>query len=115
MVREMNAWFVRAGEGGRYADQFVAAGVAALGWAVVSELRDLRGLDLSEVVGLIEDSGAITQPARDAAELLIFRDDLARGDLVVTPDSPRRDFLFGTVDGDYEYRDPSPVGDYRHV
>jgi predicted Mrr-cat superfamily restriction endonuclease len=109
-------WLIRAGERSRHAPHFASGNVVALGWPDVEGLEKLAALEPAEVKGLIRASGATARVADgDAAELLAFRDDLALGDVVVTPDGPARDVLIGEITGDYEYLDPSPSGDFHHV
>ena len=108
-------WLVRAGEQSRHVRDFARNGVIALGWPRVPGLGDLEGLDRDEIAGLIAVSGRTQTPAADAGELLAFRDTMGIGDIVVTPDSTTNEVLIGHVTGGYEYLDPSPAGDYRHV
>lgn len=111
----MAVWFVRAGQESRHAQAFVAAGVMGLGWNGIPGLGNLGGLSRDDIESALDASSLISVPGADANELLAFRDEIHIGDLIVTPDSPCREFVFGTVTGEYEYRDPSPLGDYRHV
>jgi len=108
-------WLIRAGEDSRHAREFADNNVVAVGWPTIEGLYDLRGLSHAQILGLLVDSGKSTTPEADANELLAFRDDVAVGDLVVTPDANTRELLIGRVTGAYEYRLPSPAGDYRHV
>jgi predicted Mrr-cat superfamily restriction endonuclease len=108
-------WLVRAGEESRHAARFAASSVIAVGWRNIDGLRDLRGLSEADVLRLLRVAPTLSSPEADAGELLAFRDDIGVGDVVVTPDATQRDVLVGEVTGDYEYLDPSPAGDYRHV
>jgi predicted Mrr-cat superfamily restriction endonuclease len=114
-VPSMVCWLVRAGEQSRYAKAFEDNLILAIGWPRVPGLQDLSGLDRSDVVGLLISAPHIGTPVADANELLAFRDTIEVGDLIVTPDTPRREVLLGEVTGPYTYRDPSPAIDYRHV
>lgn len=108
-------WLVRAGEHSRHADEFVASNVIAVGWPNIPGLVDLRGRSRDEILSLLISSHLSSTPEADANELVAFRDDIAVNDLVITPDASARDLLIGFVTGGYEYLDPSPAGDYRHV
>jgi predicted Mrr-cat superfamily restriction endonuclease len=108
-------WLIRAGEESRHADDFAHARVVALGWPDVPGVGDLRGVEHAELRAVLAKHSALSSPDQDAAELLAFRDDVDLGDIVITPDAKNRDVLIGTVMSDYDYRDPSPAGDYRHV
>jgi hypothetical protein len=108
-------WLIRAGEDSRHAREFALNGVVALGWARVPGLGDLDELSREQIAGLIEVSAVTKTPSADANELVAFRDELQRGHVVITPDSTTRELLVGEVTGPYEFLDPSPAGDYRHV
>jgi predicted Mrr-cat superfamily restriction endonuclease len=107
---------VRAGEQSRHAERFASANVIAVGWSNVEGLRDLTGLSRGQIHARLRATPANAAGAdADTHELLAFRDELAVGDVVVTPDAPAREVLVGTIIGPYRYCDPSPVADYRHV
>ena len=108
-------WLVRAGEQSRHAARFAASNVIAIGWPNIDGLGDLRGLSEADVLQLLRLAPTVSSPEADAGELLAFRDEIKVGDVVVTPDATQRDVLVGEVTGEYEYLDPSPAGDYRHV
>lgn len=108
-------WLVRAGEDSRHATRFAASSVIAVGWPNIDGLRDLRGLSGAEILRLLRLAPTVSSPEADAGELLAFRDEIEIGDIVVTPDATQRDVLVGEVTGDYQYLDPSPADDYRHV
>jgi predicted Mrr-cat superfamily restriction endonuclease len=108
-------WLVRAGEDSRHAARFAAGAVIAVGWTNIEGLRDLRGLTEGDILRLLRLAPTVSSPEADAGELLAFRDEIRVGDVVITPDATQRDVLVGEVIGDYEYLDPSPAGDYRHV
>jgi predicted Mrr-cat superfamily restriction endonuclease len=107
-------WLIRSGEESRHAREFALHGVVAIGWPAVSGLGDLGGLDREMILEILRASGVKT-PDADVNELLAFRDDVLVGDFVVTPDATTRELLVGEIIGVYEYRDPSPAGDYHHV
>ena len=110
----MNIWMVRAGEGGRLAEKF-AEGYVAVGW---SEFGDMSAVTDKEEIVRLHDAvyplmkrGAVPN---SVAMFHRFRSVLAEGDHVITYDTPRREYLLGTITGDYTYR-PGVVGDYAHV
>ena len=110
-------WIIRAASGSRLAEAFEDNGVVAIGWPDL--VGDLKPLSLWQVVAALEQAGLPT-PDQDADELITFRDQVMTGDLVVTPDTPNREFLVGKVTGAYEFRPSSPIvdledGAYRHI
>lgn len=114
-MRSDVVWLVRAGEGSRHARHFAAAAVIAIGWPNIEGLGDLQGVPEETILSLLRSSPTVSSAEADAAELLAFRDEMRIGDVVITPDATQRDVLVGEVKGDYQYLDPSPAEDYRHV
>jgi predicted Mrr-cat superfamily restriction endonuclease len=115
VMSEQTCWLLRAGEGSRHARRFADEDVVAVGWPDVDGLGDLTAMSDSAIRECLRRHGAIASPDQDAAELLAFRDGISVGDIVITPDAQTREVLFGEVTGGYEYRDPSPAADYKHV
>jgi len=108
---------IRAGRGGRFAEDFASASRVAIGW---NELGDLSAYssDSSLRQAYIDHYGN-AKPGRVAnavAMIRKFRDDVVTGDLVVTYNGERREYLVGKVSGPYEYL-PSEeqVGDFSHT
>ena len=108
-------WLVRAGENSRHARRFASGAVIAIGWPNVEGLGDLRGVSEDTILSLLRSSPIVSSPEADAAELVAFRDEMRIGDVVITPDANERDVLVGEITGDYQFLDPSPADDYRHV
>lgn len=108
-------WLVRAGEGSRHAQRFASGAVIAIGWPNIEGLRDLRDVSEETILSLLRASPTVSSPEADAAELVAFRDEMRIGDVVITPDADQRDVLVGEITGDYQFLDPSPADDYRHV
>lgn len=115
MIAEATCWLIRAGESSRHARRFADYDIVAIGWPTTEGLKDLTGMSAKEIRACLDRDPTIAAAAQDAAELLAFRDDLAVGDIVVTPDAQTAEVLFGEVAGGYEYRDPSPAEDFKHV
>jgi restriction system protein len=108
------AWMVRAGEGGEVIDAF-ARGFVAVGW---HELSDLSAVTTREAMRdlylkAFPDANA-AKAAGDIAMLFKFRNVMRRSDGVVSYDPQSREYLLGTVDGDYFY-DPSQIPEYPHL
>jgi restriction system protein len=110
-----NSWLVRAGGESKHALAFANAHAIAVGWNDIPGLADLRDLESAEVEALLANAPAVRTVGADLQELLLFRDVLQPGDLVVTPDAQVRQIMIGEITGPYEYRADDPVGDYHHV
>jgi len=106
---------IRAGEGSRLANDFESSGHVAIGWG---ELGDLSGLTTAEDVRRRTDqSYPHKSPAARAnysGQAHRFRNVIAIGDRVITYDGPRREYLIGTISGDYQYH-PDFFPGYDHV
>ena len=108
-------WLIRAGERSRHARRFADHDVLAVGWSDVDGLGDLTEMSEAAIRQCLRQHRAIASPDQDAAELLAFRDGVSVDDIVITPDALTREVLFGEVTGGYEYLDPSPAADYKHI
>lgn len=107
-----NFWMVRAGENGYLFDQFKEKECVAIGWK--QDFSDAQTLeDVKD--RLAEDpetsEGAI---ANAAAMVYKFRRVMDIGDRVVTYNPKSRQYLLGTVVGEYAFK-PGRIPDYSHV
>ncbi|WP_026289370.1 restriction endonuclease [Thioalkalivibrio sp. ALMg11] len=108
-------WMVRAGRGGRQADEFLEKGLVGIGWESRGDLRqfpDKAALVEAYREGFPDWSDGRLQGA--ASQLIRFRDELSVGDRVLTYDSSRRIYHLGTLTGDYAY-DPDVLPPCENV
>jgi restriction system protein len=106
---------VRAGEGGYLVEEFEKTGHVGLGFEGAKAFTDFKTQNqikthLAEVYPGITPSAL----ANAAAIAFKFRHVIKNGDRVVTYDPKRREYLVGTIGGDYRY-DPEVLPDYFHV
>ncbi len=102
-------WVVRAGRRGRFAQDFRAAGIAAIGWAGFGDVGDRdRGAIVAAARELYGDRNAATT----GGMLYRFAHEIAVGDWIVMPVSAPRELHAGRVTGPYEHR---AEGRYPHV
>ena len=113
-----NGWMIRAGNGGRYFDDFKDTDCVAIGW---NELGDLRHYNSPEALkeAYIEHFGN-AKPGRTANAIAMirkFRDDIQPGDLLVTYSQEHREYLVGEDLGQYEFRSEpeQQVGEFQHI
>jgi len=105
---------VRAGEGGRLIDKF-AEGYVAVGYQELGDMSkyrkksDMRAHYLKSYPD--ESKGAI---ASQFAMFYKFHSIVAVGENVVSYDTRNREYLLGTIVGEYQYS-PDVVGDYPHI
>ena len=111
----MGFWMVRAGEGGYLANDFERAGCVAVGWRAMGSFAPYGTLDdMKRAVAAAYPEMPAPAQANSASMAYKFARLMTPGDAVVTYDPSRREYLLGTVTGDYEYA-PDVVPDYRHV
>jgi restriction system protein len=106
-------WMIRAGEGGSVIEDFERAGCVAIGWG--ADFSSVRSIDEMKV--LMEKSEAHKKPqARALAASMVwkFRNVMQKGDRVVSYDPARREYLLGTITGDYQYK-PDVVPRYKSI
>lgn len=112
-----NGWMIRAGNGGRYFDDFKDNDCVAIGW---NSLGDLRNYNSPEALkeAYIQHFGN-AKPGRTANALAMirkFRDDIKQGDTLITYSQEHREYLVGEDLGQYEFRpEPEQVGEFQHI
>lgn len=110
-----NLWMVRAGEGGYQVVNFERTSHIGVGWDGVSDFSSLTTLDaMRAALRNAYPEGKPGWLAASAGMAFKFRNVIAPGDRVVSYDPQRREYLLGTVLGEYEYR-PGILPDYSHV
>jgi predicted Mrr-cat superfamily restriction endonuclease len=103
-------WVVRGGEENRHVDAFLAGGYTAVGYP---DIPDGHSVDRYDVTERLRSRGWTVPEAR-AERFEQFVRQIAIGDLVVMPDTPRREVVIGRVEGDYEFHAFVDPDDYRH-
>ncbi|MDZ7789196.1 MAG: restriction endonuclease [Xanthomonadales bacterium] len=110
----MTLWMVRSASGGRLADEFVEKGLVALGAAQVGDLSQFP--DKQALLEALKKERPDFKPGRRqaaASQWIRFRDEVQRGDRVVTYDSSRRVYHVGTIASDYQHQ-PGTIADFQH-
>jgi restriction system protein len=98
-------WMVRAGEGGVYVDDFRADSFVAIGWIEMGDMSALRTREqFSKAVEKAYPGSRKMQVAVSAGQAFRFLREMMIGDRVLTYDPGRREYLVGTVTGDYTYK-----------
>lgn len=112
-----SAWMIRAGKGGRYVDNFQESSRVAIGWNDLGDLSKYNS-DTALKAAYIERYGN-SKPGRTAnavAMIRKFRDDVRKGDIVVTYGTERREYMIGEVQSGYEYlSENDQVGVFAHT
>ena len=110
----MTLWMVRSASGGRLADEFVEKGLVALGASPIGDLRAFS--DKQAIITALEQLRPDFKPGRlqaAASQWIRFRDEVQRGDRVVTYDSSRRVYHVGEISSDYQHQ-PGVIADFQH-
>jgi hypothetical protein len=103
-------WVIRGGEDNGMVDAFVAEGVIGVGYPDVPDGRTVDRWDVTERLRL----RGWTVPESRAEMFELFVRGMSLGDIVVMPDTPRRDVVLGRVEGDYEFAAHLDADDHRH-
>lgn len=100
-----DAWMVRAGEGGYLADEFERRCLVSIGWNKIGDLTPFKTLDDIRAAYIKaypgEKPGTI---ANAVAVIHKFRSILKPSDHVITYDPTRREYLVGSIVGDYLFK-----------
>jgi restriction system protein len=100
---------VRNGETGRIIADFERRSVVALGWSAVGDLDQFESIDaIRDAVARAYSDAKAGNVMISGCSLRRFRSTCSKGDRVVTYHPPAREFLLGTVGGDYAYG-PGPI------
>lgn len=110
-----NNWMIRAGRGGTYIEDFEAKGFAAIGWSRLGDLNQYRDVAAIREAYLREFSHAKPQAMANAVAMIVkFRDQIQKGDTIISYDTETRQYLVGEDQGQYLYK-PDVVGDYPQL
>jgi len=108
-------WMVRAGEGGYLIDEFDKTSHVAIGWREIKSFEEINSLEeMREAVKLACPAMSPGALANSAAMAWKFRGVMKPGDKVLSYDPVAREYLLGTITGDYKYS-PGTISDYPHV
>ena len=100
----MQYWIIRAGQGGKYIDDFLKYNTVAIGW---DEVKDLQGKkSRSEIEKILrkcypQDSKASV--SINTSQLWKFCEYMKKGDIVLTPNPLTRTIHIGIIKGDYRH------------
>lgn len=108
-------WMVRAGEGGVHVDEFRARSFVAIGWIEMGDLSALRTREeFAKAVEKVYPGSRKMQIANSAGQVFRFVREMKPGDRVLTYDPSKREYLVGTITGDYTYK-PQLASTYPNV
>ena len=106
---------VRAGEGGYQISEFERASCVAIGWEAAGDFTDVTSIDAMRArIDVAYPDAKPLSRAISASTALKFRQTMKVGDRVVSYDPRAREYLVGTVTGDYQFK-PGVMPDYNHI
>jgi restriction system protein len=83
--------------------------MVAIGWGVIGNLGEVHGRDqIAQLVQQHFPEYNRFQVSSNAGQIHRFRDELNRGEIVVSYNQDLREYILGIVDGDYLYRPELP-------
>jgi restriction system protein len=98
-------WMVRAGEGGSFFEDFRLGSYVSIGWSAVGDMTSLKSREhFSKAVEKAYPEYRKMQVAISAGQAFRFVREIKLGDRVLTYDPSQREYLVGTVTGDYFYK-----------
>jgi len=105
---------VRAGRGGAAAEDF-SRGYIAIGWGRIGDLSSATTpADIRRAYASAYPDAKLGEVGNAVAMITKFRSTIKVGDRVVSYDPSRREYLIGTVAGEYKF-DASVVKEHPHV
>ena len=105
------AWLIRAGEGAVELDAMRHAGVIAVRYRSVGDATMLSAAQIEEA---LTGDGRAAAAGQLRARIQAFANDVAVGDLVVTPNTADREVWFARVTGPYQHSLQPPIDGYFH-
>ncbi len=108
-------WMARAGEAGVLVDDFRSGSFVAIGWTALDDITHLKTREqFSRAVDAAYPGSKRMQVAASAGQAFRFVREMKPGDRILTYDPGKREYLLGTITGDYTYR-PSKDHPYPQV
>jgi restriction system protein len=112
-MAKTSMWLVKAGEGGYLFDDFRTEKLIAIGWNEIGDLNGVDSLDAIRTLYLMKYPGEKPGKVNNAVAMIFkFRAVLKPGHKVATYNPESREYLVGTIAGEYEY---APDRKYHHV
>lgn len=108
-------WMIRAGEGGYLINEFERAGCVGMGWNGAGDFTDIDSLPaMRDRMDRAYPEAKPQSRAVSAGSAYKFRSVVRVGDRVVSYDPRARQYLLGTITGDYRYK-AGIIPDYEHI
>lgn len=111
-----NGWMIRAGRGGGFIEDF-EAGYIAVGWNDLGDLTQYPGVEDIREAYIAKYGNAKPSKTNNAVAMIRkFRDEIQKGDTVISYSPERREYLVGEDLGQYIYMPGGKmVGEYANA
>lgn len=112
----MQYWIVRAGEGGKYIDEFFEHDVIAIGWNDIKDAKNIKSrAETEKLLRRVYNRDSKQAISVNTTQFWSFLGEMKKGDVVLTPNPLTRTIHIGVVKSDYDYGTKN-LGDmpYRH-
>lgn len=108
-------WMVRAGEGGVHVEEFRSGSFVAIGWIEMGDMSAMKTREqFTKAVEKTYPGSRRMQVATSAGQAFRFVREMKPGDRVLTYDPGKREYLVGTITGEYTHV-PSKDNAYPQV
>ena len=104
-MTQKNLWMVRAGEGGKWIEEFLDHDLVAIGWEGMGPID--VGVPREQLIQQAAEqwpNASKYKIANNVGQVFRFLNEMKKGDVVVSYDPGRRIYHVGTVEGDPEYK-----------
>lgn len=111
-----NGWMIRAGRGGKLIEDF-EAGYISIGWNQIGDLNKFPSVnDIRTAYIACYGNPKPAKTANAVAMLRKFRDEIQKGDTVISYSPERREYLVGEDQGQYQYMpEDKQIGGHSHA
>lgn len=111
-------WMIRAGRGGRYIEEFEENNYVAIGWGALGRIDKYR--DAEDIKKAYVANYSNEKPSKTANAVAMIRKfllEISKGDMVISYNPERREYLVGEDLGEFQYieRDDDGYGQTRKV
>lgn len=104
MEKNYKIWMVRAGSGGYLVDEFLAWGIAAIGWNDLGEIsQNIEYDELKQLYLSTYPEDGMGRVNQNTSQVWRFTKEIKVGDKIVTYDSTSRNYYLGEVTSPYEF------------
>lgn len=110
----MNYWVIRAGESGKFFNDFIKHNIVAIGWRAIKNLKNVRTkADFVKLYKKAYPQNTKLSIAINVGQVWSFFKEIKKGDIVLTPNPLKRTVYIGKISSDYKYN-RKPLGEMNY-